>query len=270
MTDPGTAPCKRWSRWYTCHVSTVTETGTIRPDYPEPLWIQAANLITNEISTGILKPGMRLPPERELCLQLNISRVTLRKALTKLVDDGLLNASHGRGWYVATTAVSKEWPNSLESFSETARRMGLTSTSVVLKAATSPASIDEAEEFSIAPGTRLFSLDRVRYLNGVPTAIDFTRIPFDLVPGFESVDFTTASLYAELEKAGLAPVRADSTIEAREADEYAAHHLDIGLGKPLLVMNQRVVDAADKPLFASKIQYSGERYRLRTFFARRH
>lgn len=258
-----------WSRWYTWGVSTVTQAGTIRPDYPEPLWIQAADLITSEISSGVLKPGMRLPPERELCIQLNISRVTLRKALGKLVEEGLLNASHGRGWYVAATAVSKEWPNSLESFSETARRMGLTATSRVLTASTFPASIDEAEEFLIAPGTTMFSLDRVRLLNGVPIAIDYTRIPSDTVPGFEKIDFTTSSLYEELERAGVSPARADSTIEARAADDYAAELLDIEVGKPLLVMNQRVVDAADKPLLASKIQYSGERYRLRTFFARR-
>ena len=68
----------------------------IRPDYPEPLWIQAVNLITHEIATGVLKPGMRLPPERELCQQLSISRVTLRKALGQLVEDGVLSASHGR------------------------------------------------------------------------------------------------------------------------------------------------------------------------------
>lgn len=249
-------------------MSTTLETGTIRPDYPEPLWVQAVNLITSEIASGVLKPGMRLPPERELCTQLNISRVTLRKALNKLVEDGLLNASHGRGWYVATAGSNKEWPNSLESFSETAARMGLTASSTVLKAATAPATIDEAEEFQIAPGTRLFSLDRVRLLNDVPIAIDFTRIPADLVPGFADADFRTASLYDELERAGLAPVRADSTIEARSADAYAAKHLDIEEGKPLLVMNQLVVDAAEKPLFASKIQYSGDRYRLRTFFAR--
>ena len=213
---------------------------------------------------------MRLPPERELCQQLNISRVTLRKALNELVDEGLVNASHGRGWYVTSTRVSKEWPNSLESFSETAHRMGLSVTSRLLRADVVPATIDEAEEFHIAPGSPLFHLDRVRMLNDVPTAIDYTRIPFAYVPDFTSKDFSTASLYEELEAAGLTPVRADSTIEARAADEYAASRLDLEVGKPLLVMNQLVVDSADRPLFASKIQYSGERYRLRTFFARRN
>ena len=152
-------------------MSTALESmGPIRPDYPEPLWVQAVNLINAEIANGVLKPGMRLPPERELCLQLNISRVTLRKALARLVEDGVRNASHGRGWYVAAGGSSKEWPNSLESFTETANRMGLTATSKVLRSEVTPANLDEADELSIAPGTPLFHLERVRFLSGVPIA----------------------------------------------------------------------------------------------------
>ena len=250
-------------------MSTVLESmGPIRPDYPEPLWVQAVNLINAEIASGVLKPGMRLPPERELCLQLNISRVTLRKALTRLVEDGVLNASHGRGWYVAAGGGNKEWPNSLESFTETANRMGLTATSKVLRAEVTPANLDEADELSIAPGTPLFHLERVRFLNGVPIALDRTAVPAESVPGFADRDFSEDSLYAALLDVGLEFMRADSTIEAREADANLAKHLDLVEGKPVLVMHQLVFDRADKPMFASTIKYSGERYRLRTFFAR--
>ena len=243
--------------------------GRIRPDYPEPLWVQAVNLITAAIASGVLKPGMRLPPERELCQQLRISRVTLRKALTSLVEEGVLNASHGRGWYVAARGASKEWPNSLESFTETAHRMGLTATSKVLRAEVAPANLDEADELSIAPGTPLFHLERVRFLNAVPIALDRTAVPAESVPGFADRDFSEESLYTALSEVGLEFLRADSTIEAREADADLAAHLDIGKGKPVLVMHQLVFDRADKPKFASTIRYSGERYRMRTFFARR-
>lgn len=239
----------------------------IRPDYPEPLWLQAVDYIRADIASGVLAVGMRLPPERELCIRLNISRVTLRKALLRLVDDGVLTSSHGRGWYVAG-GNQKDWPNSLESFSETADRMGLVATSRILRADTAPASFDEAEELSIAPGTQLFFLDRVRMLNQVPIAIDQSRVRANLVPGFESVDFSAASLYEELAAAGLDLARADSTIEARESDDFAATNLAIQVGKPVLVMHQVVVNSQDKPIFASTIQYAGDRYRLRTFFTR--
>jgi DNA-binding GntR family transcriptional regulator len=241
---------------------------SIRPDYPDPLWIQAVNLVKEEIASGNLQPGMRLPPERDLCLQLSISRVTLRKALTELVKEDVLSSSHGRGWYVNATVARKEWPNSLESFSETATRMGLQASSRVLRAETTPATLDEAEALGIAPGTPLFHLDRVRLLSAVPIAVDRTHIPTRLVPGLASTDFTSTSFYSKISEAGLDMRRADSTIEAREADPIVAEHLDLAIGKPILVLRQIVLDDLDKPLFVTTIQYSGERYRLRTFFAR--
>ena len=242
--------------------------GAVLPGYPEPLWIQAVNVIRGEIDRGVLQPGGRLPPERELCRQLGISRVTLRKALGSLVEAGVLNPSHGRGWYVARSAQKKEWPNSLESFSETAARMGLTPHSKVLRAETSPATIDEAEQLGIAPGTPLFRLERVRLLEGVPIALDLTRLRQALVPEIERVDFRERSLYSTLGAAGVQPVRADSTIEATKADERAAEHLDLAPGDPVLVMRQLALSAQQEPLFVSTIQYAGDRYRLRTSFAR--
>jgi GntR family transcriptional regulator len=115
--------------------------GAMRADSPEPLWLQAAEFIKREIEAGALKPGSRLPPERVLGEQLNISRVTVRKALTQLIDEGVLSASHGRGWYVAASAdaTAKEWPNTLESFSETARKLGLVASSRVIAARVRPA-----------------------------------------------------------------------------------------------------------------------------------
>jgi GntR family transcriptional regulator len=244
---------------------------TIRTDYPEPLWIQAVNLINREIADGVLQPGMRLPPERELCLELGISRVTLRKALNKLVEDGVLSASHGRGWYVAQgpqARQTKEWPNSLESFSETAVRMGLEASSTVLRSEVKPANLDEAETLLIAPGTPLFHLERVRFLGGVPIAVDMTQVPAHFAESLAEVDFSTASLYQTLAQAGVEPARADATIEATEADDQAATLLDLEVGKPLLVMRQLAIDTLERPLFTSMIKYAGDRYRLRTAFAR--
>ncbi|WP_239084103.1 GntR family transcriptional regulator [Asanoa ishikariensis] len=241
---------------------------SIRADHPEPLWIQAVNLIKEQIGTGALKPGSRLPPERELCERLGISRVTLRKALTTLVEEGALSASHGRGWYVAASASAREWPNSLESFSETASRMGLAPSSTVLRQEVVAADLDQAEHLSIAPGTPLFVLERVRLLNDVPIALDLTQVPAEFVPGITDVDFRTGSLYDHLAAANLDPVKADATVEAQQADAYLAEQLQLEIGKPVLVMRQLVFSPTDRPLFSSVVRYRGDRYRLRTFFLR--
>lgn len=240
---------------------------TVRTDYPDPLWVQAVDVIRRDVADGRLPVGSRLPPERELCEALSISRVTLRKALGRLVDEGVLRSSHGRGWFVAATGGT-DWPNSLESFSETADRMGLRASSRILRQEVVAATIDEAEELSVAPGSPLFHLERVRLLDDVPIALDDSRVPAALVPGLEEIDFGLASLYERLAAQGLDPQRADSTIEARSADAYLATHLSVQPGTPVLVMHQVVVDSTEHPVLASTIRYAGERYRLRTFFAR--
>ncbi|MDH6182146.1 GntR family transcriptional regulator [Microbacteriaceae bacterium SG_E_30_P1] len=252
---------------------TIVEPSTVRADHPDPLWLQAADYIRGDIVDGTLVEGMRLPPERELCARLAISRVTLRKALLALVDDGVLTASHGRGWYVASapgapSRANTDWSNSLESFSETARRMGLVASSRILRCEVAPATLDEAEELLIAPGTDLFHLSRVRMLGSVPIAIDDSRVPAELAPRLRDADFTHASLYEQLTAAGLDLHRADSSIEALSADGHLASHLAIDIGKPVLVMHQIVKNSDERPIFTSDIRYAGERYRLRTSFAR--
>jgi GntR family transcriptional regulator len=236
-------------------------------DSPDPLWRQAADLILHQIVTGKLATGGRIPAERDLLAQLSISRVTLRRALQSLVEDGVLTASHGRGWYVATD-VPKEFPNTLESFSETAARLGLVPSSDVLRAAEAPATLDQAEDLGIAPGAPVFHLDRIRRLDGVPVAVDTSFFPASLKPDLTGVDFRSASLFQLLIASGLDLARAESTIEAHGADAKLAHHLGIELGKPILVMQQIIVDAAGRPLLSSTLQYVGDRYRLRTSFSR--
>lgn len=244
----------------------------IRPDTAQPLWMQAASAIAAMIADGSLPDGARLPAERELCQRLEISRVTLRKALQKLVADGRLTPSHGRGWYVgsgdAVAPARSEWPTTLESFSETALRMGLSSSSRVLRADVGPATIDEAEELSIAPGSPVLRLDRVRMLGGMPIAVDASCLPAALLPPPAEVAFERASLYELLAAAGHDPAFAETTIEARGADEEFADQVGVEVGSPVLVLRQLVCTAEERPVLSSSVRYAGDRYRLRTVFTR--
>jgi DNA-binding GntR family transcriptional regulator len=240
----------------------------ISPDAPEPLWRQAASAISAEIARGELTDGARLPSERELSERLAISRVTVRRALKSLIEDGVLTASHGRGWYVAHGSA-REFPNTLESFSETADRLGLEASSTVVRCETVPATLDEAERLHIAAGTALFRLERIRLLDGVPVAVDTSAIPASVYePGVPGPDFEQASLFDCLTGAGVDLSRADATIEAREADADAAAHLGIAVGMPILEMRQVVLDRSGRPLLESTVRYAGARYRLRTSFVR--
>ncbi|MFC9842888.1 GntR family transcriptional regulator [Streptomyces sp. NPDC060223] len=241
----------------------------IAADHHEPLWVQAVAVIEQRVKDGSLPAGRRLPAERELCAQLGISRVTLRRALRDLVDKGVLSSSHGRGWYVAERGgTDREWPNFLESFSETARRKGLTPSSLVLSADVSPATLDEGDEFGVAAGTELFRLDRVRLLDGLPIGVDSSRVPLNLAPSLGGTDFAHASMLDELTAAGSEPLNAESMVESRGCPADLAPHLDMAPGEPVLVMESAMTDAKGRVVLITTITYRGDRYRLRTSFAR--
>jgi GntR family transcriptional regulator len=233
---------------------------------PEPLWSQTADLIVEEIELRGLRPGAKLPPERELCAHLDISRVTLRKALSHLVDQGIVTASHGRGWFVAAPAVAREWPKDLESFTMTARRKHMRPSSLVLTQEVRPVSLDEADRLDVPAGSPLFDLERIRLLNDVRIAVDRTLVVASVVPGIEGVNFGSASLFEALRERGVEPDRSEAVIEARSADEVLAGHLGIQPRTSVLVLDQTIYTRDQRPIMLSTVQYSGERYRLRTTF----
>jgi GntR family transcriptional repressor for pyruvate dehydrogenase complex len=62
---------------------------------------RAADQILDMLISGGLNPGERLPPERELCVRLNVSRTVVREALNLLEARGLISIEHGRGAVVS-------------------------------------------------------------------------------------------------------------------------------------------------------------------------
>lgn len=232
----------------------------------KPLWARTADKVLQLIAEQGLTAGDRLPSERELCGALDVSRVTLRKALAHLVATGLVTAEHGRGWFIADRHTATDWPNDLESFSTTAYRKQMRPGSKIIRQEIRPASLDDAERLAIPAGTQLFHLERIRLLNGVAVAVDRTRMAFDLAPGAFEPDYRTASLFEELQRCGVVLGRSEATLEARAAGPEVADLLGLEPGAPILFLDQTIYAADRRPALLSTVEYSGERYRLRTTF----
>lgn len=227
-----------------------------------PVYAQVAHRILEQVVGGQLQSGARLPSERVLCGRLGVSRVTLRRALTLLVDEGVVESAQGRGWFV-TTGVLGEPPNALRSFTQTARIRGLSPSARVLLAQRRAATLDEAERMGVAPGSQLFELQRVRCLNGIPVAWDRALVPLALVPDIEGVDFTAASLYGELDRAGVSPVRGDYAMQAQAADERTAELLGLPVGAAVLKTDHTAFTATGRVVDVGSTTYRGDRYRFR-------
>jgi GntR family transcriptional regulator len=226
------------------------------------LYLQVSDHIANAIEKGQLQPGSRLSSERDLAQQLGLSRVTVRRGLQELARSGLIEAAAGHAWFVKPKVI--EGPtNALQGFTETAHERGLGATSTILSAGLRAATLDEAEVFRVAPGAELVELLRLRLLDGIPTAVDYSLVPHAHAPGLLEVDFVHASLFSVLaERYGCAPTRADYAVEAAAADPDIARALGVTPGAPVLVTVGTTFDAEGRPIHFGRTTYRADRYRF--------
>ncbi len=226
-----------------------------------PLYQRVYRLLADDIARGTLRPGDRLPAERTLCGRLSVSRATVRRALAELVADGVVEASVGRGSFVSGGPLS-EPPNALMSFSDLGRARGLEPTARVLSAGSRPATFEEAEAFGIVPGADVFVLERLRLLDGLPVAVDRSRLPVTRAPALGTADFTQASVYATLDSAGISPTRAEFTGEAVRARAEDAALLELAVGDPVLVTRTTSRDESNRVVELAETVYRADRYRF--------
>src|SRR5439155_5599808 len=167
--------------------------------------VQVLRRIEADILTGRLLSGSRLAPERELGARLGVARNTLRRALSTLADKGLIQARGRGGWVVVGAAVTEriEGP---PSFTEWAARHGYVVTSNVIVARSRAATMGEASELRIVASSKVFELERVRFIEGVPISLDRSVLHPRLIPALKGVDFANRSLYGTVrERAGVIP-----------------------------------------------------------------
>jgi GntR family transcriptional regulator len=237
------------------------------PGVEQPRYVQVYRLIADEIARGTLAPGEKVPSERLLMETLGVSRTTVRRALRELAEDGIIEASARRGSFVSFAPLA-EPANRLMSFTELGADRGLVASARVLLMTVLPATIEEAEVFAVAPGADLFHLSRLRMLDGVPAAVDYSRIPLARAPFLPTLDFTRRSLYETLDRAGASPVRAAYSVASAAADPDRAALLGLDEGEPLLVASTTTFDAAGKVVELGETAYRSDRYRFQTTLVR--
>lgn len=240
--------------------------GPLRADVLRHVLVRRS--IEVEILDGTLRPGDRIPSERDLADRFRVSRVTVRRALGELAEKGLIDSQHGRGTFVAAPPLG-EAPNTLTSFTALGASRGLVPTAIVLSKRIEAATLADSDDFRIAPGADVFVLKRLRLLDGQPVSVDLSRVPLARAVGIDSVDFTRGSLYAALDARGSGPERADYSLAAIAASEVESEFLGVDLGAPLLLTLTTAYDASDRVVEKGRMVYRGDRYQFHASLHRR-
>jgi len=220
-----------------------------------PLYKRLKLAIEQAIQTRAFQAGSVLPGERVIATSFSLSRVTVRKALSLLEDEGLLSRRHGFKTEIGSR-VEKSL-STLTSFSEDIRARGQVPGCIWLSKQVSRASSTEMMALGIAGNANVIRMKRVRTANGLPIALETSIVPVRFVPTPDLID---QSLYEVLQERGFIPERAIQRMRSRAATAEDAGHLHCEAGSPLLVTERRCFTADGQIVEVCETRYKGEVY----------
>lgn len=231
----------------------------IQPHSPVPLYHQLREIIRRKIENGEWEPGEAIPSEAELAKQYQVSRITVRQALSALVHMGMLFTEQGRGTFVASRRVTQHLTR-LSGFSEVMTEKGMRPSSRVVASTVEEADPKIAAQLMIAPGRPVFRLERVRLGDDQPIAFETSRVPLALCPGIEDWDFEADSFYRVMENEfGIELHTVSETLRMIEASAELAYHLQVDPGLALFELIGVVLDSNGRPVEAFAAYYRGDR-----------
>jgi GntR family transcriptional regulator len=208
-----------------------------------------------------LSVGDAIPSERQLAIDLGVSRLTVRAALDELVREGYLMRRRGAGTFVAEPKVQKAM--TISSFSEDMRQRGLTPASRTLELQVVPAGARLGRILHVSPAEPVVVAKRLRLADGEPMAIELLHVRESLVPGLSAVDLEVDSFYDQLaQRYGIEIVGGEQTVEPTVTDEEESETLGVPLHSPALLF-ERVTRSPEGAIVEFTVSiYRGDRYRI--------
>ena len=207
------------------------------------LYVQVRETLRDQIKTGVLKPGQKLPSEEDLAAQFGVSRMTVRQGISDLTDEGMLYRRRGIGTFVTQFHVERDH-NKLTSFFETARMEGFEAEVILLAREVVPAKLMIANSLALQENEPVIRIQSLRLANDVPVTIYEEYVAYKLRPELLTEELQSRAAWQVLEECGLVIKRAVQKIEARGADEQIARLLNLEVDSPILFKN-RVIYAED-------------------------
>lgn len=231
---------------------------------PIPLYFQLKELILAEIKSGNYKSGSLIPTENELSEAFEISRTTVRQAITELVQEGWLYRIKSKGTFVSQPKINQDFIKKLESFNAQMSRLGMVPSTEVLNLSVQKASESIASALKISEKDKVIFLHRKRLADGDPIVTIKTYLPYDKCAFLMDHDFTQESLYQILGAKGdeFRIFQIQRLVEAVEATTEDSSHLNIRRGKPIQYFSSLGFTAYDVPLEYSLARYRGDRNRF--------
>ncbi|RSL32176.1 GntR family transcriptional regulator [Salibacterium salarium] len=228
---------------------------------PLPIYYQIQEMIRKKIESSEWEPGDMLPSERIFAEDFDISRMTVRQAVTELANEGLLRREKGKGTFVTEPKIEQTLQG-LTSFTEDMKDRGLKPGSDLIQYSVLTPSKPVADTLQMNDTKQIHEIKRIRLADEVPMAFETTSINSDIV-GELPEDIENHSIYYILEKEkGLKIGNGEQTFESSLARKEEADFLGIREGDPILLIRRITYLDDGTPFEYVKSAYRGDRYRF--------
>lgn len=227
----------------------------------QPAYVRISDDLRARISAGDLRPHASLPPERELCLEHGVSRMTARRALTVLESEGFVYRDYRdgkRGTFVAEPRIELR----LGSFSREISKAGRHPGAELLWAEKKPASVTHAGALGIDAGAAVFALQRLRRSDNEPLALETTFYPAHIMPGFLEEDLSGSLWDVLRNQYTIIPARTVANLEVVVLDQEASQLLQTRQAAAGLRLVRRTFDKQGKCFEYAEDIYRADRVSL--------
>ncbi|WP_050641456.1 MULTISPECIES: GntR family transcriptional regulator [Clostridia] len=224
-----------------------------------PMYKQIINILNDKIASGELKPGDKLPSEAELVETYQVSRITIRSAISELEDLGLIVRSRGKGTFVASKKELYSADDRI-GFTHSCQQEGKTARTEVLEVSWVYPTLSDVEFLMVEEDTTILCTKRLRYVDGVPTMIETNH--YNSKFAFLEKEDLSQSLFDILRKHKIEMGNSIRTLEVGYANSHEASLLKVKTGDALLLFTDRHHEENGNPLFVSRQVYCTERLKF--------
>ncbi len=203
---------------------------------PIPLHVQLKEILRKDIAQGVYVD--KIPSERELMESYRTSRTTVREAVSALVREGVIEKIHGKGTFVSLPKVN-EWLGNLRSFTETIEEMGMKPGIRLLAHGVRD---DNPKIARILGQERYYTIERLRYADDQPIAVERTHYPLEIGLKLANYDLTMITLYHVLEENGILLHSAEQKIMASSVSKQDAKLLGVAKNASVLAAERITTD----------------------------
>lgn len=218
-------------------------------------------VLREQIMRGICPPGSSLPNEDDLCGHFGVSRITVRRALSDLKQEGLVERIQGRGTFVRDT-LPQSYPFEAANFLEALRKRGRESQVKVLEIRTAVPPGTVATQMRFHSGEEAVFAARLRYTGKTPLMITEAWVPLAYGRSLTAARLKRRPLYDILLANGVEFGRVIEEITAVCATPHIAMLLDTEVGVPMLRVTRLVYDQSDRPVEHLTVHLNPERSRV--------